>query len=346
MLKIGIVGFPNVGKSTLFKALTRQKVDISNYPFCTIDPNIGIVKVPDERLDKLAAAFPKPKIIPAAVEFVDIAGLVKGASQGEGLGNKFLAHIREVDAILEVVRFFEKEEVVHISNRIDPQEDIEIIKTELILADLETVNNRLEKLNKDAKSQDKAVLREITVVKKAKETLEQGKFANEGDFDQHQQAIVKTLFLLTYKPILYLYNYSAVAPKLSPDLEQKEHLFLDIKMEEELSEMEEGDIKEMGMDARIGQLIEKSFQMLGLIVFFTMNENEIRAWEVKKAVVAPQAGGVIHSDFEEKFIKAEAIQWDKLIEAGSWHKAREHGFLKTAGKDYVVKDGDVIYFLI
>jgi len=346
MLKIGIIGFPNVGKSTLFKALTRQKVDISNYPFCTIDPNIGVVKVPDKRLRALAKAFPRPKIIPAVVEFVDIAGLVKGASRGEGLGNKFLAHIREVDAILEVVRFFEKQDVAHIANKIVPRDDIETINTELILADLQTIDSRLEKLEKQIRSQDKVAQKELEVVKKLKQFLEEGKLAKDCPLEQSEKEIVRSLFLLTFKPIFYLYNYSGSQPELTPELAENDHILLDIKIEEELSEMADEEIKEMGIESQIGRLIEKSYHLLNLITFFTMNEKEVRAWEVRQGVLAPQAGGVIHSDFEEKFIKAEVISWDKLIEAGSWHKAKESGIMQTAGKDYLVRDGDVIYFLI
>lgn len=337
MLKIGIIGFPNVGKSTLFKALTKQSVNISNYPFCTIEPNIGIVKVPDSRLEALAEAFPRPEIIPAAIEFVDIAGLVKGASRGQGLGNKFLSHIREVDAILEVVRFFEKQDVAHIADKIIPQDDIETINTELILADLQTIEGYLEKLEKQAKIQDKNTLKELVRVNKIKKDLENGKFAGPN---------AKDLFLLTAKPILYLYNYSGKQPELTEALKQNKHIFLDIKIEEELSEMEEKEAGELGIESKIGEMIRNCYQLLDLVTFFTMNEKEIRAWEIKSGTPVPQAGAKIHTDFEEKFIKAEVIASDKLIKAGSWPKAREQGILQTVGKDYLVKDGDVIYFLI
>lgn len=340
MLKVGIVGFPNVGKSTLFKALTEKSVDISNYPFCTIEPNVGVVKVADERLNALSDKFPRDKVIPAAIEFVDIAGLVKGASRGEGLGNKFLAHIREVDVILEVVRFFGNKEIAHVENRIDPKTDIETINTELVLADLETVENRLKKLEKEAKSQDKALLKELESVKSAKECLEQGKFVKDCS------ANLENLFLLTAKPVLYLYNYSGEKPDLTEDLAKKEHLFLDVKIEEELSDLSKEEAKEMGLESQLNNLIKKCFDFLNLITFFTMNEKEIRAWEIEKDTKVPQAGGKIHSDFEEKFIRAEVIKWDKLIELGSWHQARDKGILKTVGKDYLVEDGDVIYFLI
>lgn len=346
MLKIGIVGLPNVGKSTLFKALTRQKVDISNYPFCTIDPNVGIVKVPDKRLEKLAQTFPRPKIIPAIVEFVDIAGLVKGASHGEGLGNKFLSHIREVDAILEVVRVFEKEDITHVNQSIDPERDIEILETELILADLETVNKRLEKLEKQLKMQDKKIKKEYELVKKIKDFLEEGKKVIDIDLTNEEKEMIRDLFLLTAKPILYLYNYRDNPPELSEQLKKKNHILLDVKMEEEMSEMKEGEIQEMGLQPKIYDLIKASYNLLDLVTFFTMNDKEIRAWEIKRGTKAPQAGGKIHSDFEEKFIRAEVIPWDKLIEAGSWQKAKEAGVMKIVGKDYIVNDGDVIYFVI
>ncbi len=337
MLKIGIVGFPNVGKSTLFKALTRQKVDISNYPFCTIDPNIGIVKVPDKRLKILAKVFSCPDIISAAVEFVDIAGLVKGASRGEGLGNKFLAQIREMDAILEVVRFFKKQDVAHITNKIDPVDDIGIINTELILADLQIVNDYLLKLEKRARTQEKTVQKELVLVKETKKKLEKGNFS-----EDHLQ----DLSLLTSKPIIYLYNFSGKEPILPLELAKNQHIFLDVKMEEELSEMGEGELKDLGIEPQISKLIEKSYQLLNLITFFTINEKEIRAWEIKQGTKVPEAGRVIHSDFEEKFIRAEVIQWDKLIKANSWSKAKDLGIIQTVGKDYLVQDGDVIYFLI
>jgi len=346
MLKIGIVGLPNVGKSTLFKALTKQKVDISNYPFCTIDPNVGIVKVPDQRLEKLFQAFPRPKIIQAIVEFVDIAGLVKGASQGEGLGNKFLAHIREVDAILEVVRVFEKQDVIHINETIDPERDIQILETVLILADLETVNKRLEKLEKQLKAHDKKIEEEYQLVQKIKTGLEEGKKIIDLELTEKEKENLYDLFLLTAKPILYLYNYRNTPSALSENLKKRNHLFLDIKMEEELSEMNKEEIQDLGVKPKIYDLVKKSYQLLNLVTFFTINEKEIRAWEIKRGTKIPQAGGKIHSDFEEKFIRAEVISWNKLIESGSWQKAKDRGLIKTVGKDYEVNDGDVIYFVI
>jgi len=346
MLKIGIVGLPNVGKSTLFKALTKKKVDISNYPFCTIDPNIGVVEVPDERLNALAKAFPRPKVIPPVIEFVDIAGLVKDAHKGQGLGNQFLAHIREVDAILEVVRFFEKEDVAHVEQDINPQRDIEILERELIAKDLETIEKRLNKLSKQIKSQDKEVEKEYQLLLRLKELLGEGKKMIDLKLEEKEKAIIKDLFLLTAKPILYVYNVKGGNFTIPKELADKNHVVLDVKLEEELGEMPKAEIQELGLKSKISQVIKKAYQLLDLIIFFTMNENEIRAWEIKKGTKAPQAGGKIHSDFEEKFIRCEVIQWDKLIEAGSWQKAKEKGLINIAGKDYVVQDGDVIYFII
>ena len=346
MLKIGIIGLPNIGKSTLFKALTRQKVDISNYPFCTIHPNIGVIKVPNKRLKALSKAFPRPNIIPAAIEFVDIAGLVKGASLGQGLGNKFLAQIREVDVILQVVRMFENQEIAHSMNEINPVNDIKAINTELILADQETISNQIQKLEKQKQAPKKETLEMLSAVKKVEKTLEQKKFAKDSPLSKNEQKIIKRLFLLTSKPIFYLYNYSGALPSLPLELEKKEHLFLDVKLEEELRAMERKERKELGIKTQINKLIKKSFQLLNLITFFTINEKEIRAWETKQGTKAPQAGGKIHSDFEEKFIKIEVMQSEELIQIGSWSKAKEHGAVRNEGKNYLVQDGDVIYFLI
>lgn len=346
MLKIGIVGLPNVGKSTLFKALTKQSVDISNYPFCTINPNIGIVKVPDQRLEKIAEKFPRPNIIPAAIEFIDIAGLVKGASQGHGLGNKFLSHIREVDAIVEIVRVFENENISHINERVDPVRDIEILETELMLSDLETVNYRIEKSEKRVKSGSEDSIREYEVLKKLKNGFLIGKKASDLNLEEEEIELVKDLFLLTLKPIIYLYNYSDKIPELVDELKNKKYILLDAKIELELSEMDKNEIQDLEMEPKIFDLIKESYKALNLITFFTMNEREIRAWEIKKGTKAPQAGGKIHGDFEKKFIKAEAISWDKLINVGSWQKAREKGLLEIMGKESEIKDGSVVYFLI
>lgn len=348
-MKIGIVGLPNVGKSTLFKALTRNVVDINNYPFCTIEPNVGIVKVPDLRLEKLAGMSKSKKIIPAIVEFVDIAGLVKGASVGEGLGNKFLSHIREVDAIVQVVRVFENSNITHVYNRVDPAEDIEIISTELIIADLETVRKRIEKLEKEARGNNKESIAKLAVSEKIKKTLEEGKLANQTQLDlknEFVEAAVKELSLLTMKPFLFVYNMSDVDQKLSDGLEKRPHVKLDIKIEEELNEMSKEEIEEMGLKSNINELILESYKLLGFITFLTTGEDESRAWTIKNGSIAPEAGAAIHNDFKDRFIRADVIFWDKLLEAGSWGKAREMGWLRTEGKEYVVKDGDVIEFKI
>jgi len=346
MLRVGIIGLPNVGKSTLFKALTKKQVDISNYPFCTIEPNVGIVKVPDQRLYKLSEMSKSQKTIPAIVEFVDIAGLVKGASKGEGLGNKFLSHIREVDAIVEVVRVFENTKIQHVNNVIDPLRDIDIIHTELILADLETVEKALPKLEKESRGQDKEAIKKVSLLNKIKGILNQGKLVSQCELEEEEKRLIKDFHFLTAKKILYVYNYESNMPPLNRELEEKHHVCLDIKMEEELSTMTESDIKEIGIEPKINNLIKEAFRLLNLIVFFTTGPKETRAWEIKKGSTAPQAGRAIHSDFETKFIRAEVIQWDKLLEAGSWGKARELGLIRTEGKDYIVQDGDVMLFLI
>ncbi|MCX6767028.1 MAG: redox-regulated ATPase YchF [Candidatus Moranbacteria bacterium] len=346
-MKVGIVGLPNVGKSTLFKALTKNPVDIANYPFCTIEPNVGIVKVPDERLEKLAKMSQSAKIVPTVVEFVDIAGLVAGAAQGEGLGNKFLAHIREVDAIAQVVRVFENSDIAHVHNKIDPQNDIEVINTELILADLETVQKRISKLEKEARGQNKEAIRTLEIIKRIKEILDQGKLASELKFSDEDFELVRDLQLLTWKPMLFVLNTSEKETSDFASLREKyPTVAIDIKIEEELSQMSAEEASELGMKSNLDQLILKSYEILDLITFLTTGEDETRAWTIKKSSTAPLAGRAIHSDFEEKFIRADVINWQKLLEAGSWSKARELGTLRTEGKDYIVKDGDVIEFKI
>ncbi len=350
-LKVGIVGLPNVGKSTLFKALTKNPVDIANYPFCTIEPNVGIVKVPDERLDKLAKMSQSAKIVPTVIEFVDIAGLVKGAAEGEGLGNKFLSHIREVDAIAQVVRVFEDKNIIHVHEKIDPENDIEIINTELILADLETVGKRIAKLEKEARGQNKEAIKTLEIAKKIKEILDQGKLASDFEISAEDEKLVLDLQLLTSKPILYILNTNDFEKTRESDLVkniEKKYpvVLLDVKIEEELSQMSAEEARELEMKSNLDQLILKSYEILGLITFLTTGEDETRAWTIKKDSTAPEAGRAIHSDFEEKFIRADVINWQSLLEAGSWSKAREIGQLRTEGKEYVVQDGDVVEFKI
>ncbi|MEK7069522.1 MAG: redox-regulated ATPase YchF [Patescibacteria group bacterium] len=345
-LSIGIVGLPNVGKSTLFKVLTKKQVDIANYPFCTIDPSVGVVEVPDERVKKLAEFSKSKKVVPAVMEFVDIAGLVKGASEGEGLGNKFLANIREVDAIAEVVRVFDNDKIIHVHNKIDPSGDVGVVETELILADLETVSKRTGTLEKEAKFGDKEIIKKWETVKKVKTALEQGILAKDCLLEKGEMENLKDLHLLTLKPILYIYNISDKNLELPEELKKKNHVVLDIKTEEDLMEMSEADKKELGLQSNIDQLIVESYKLLGLMNYFTTGEDETRAWTIKQNSTAPEAGMAIHTDFKEKFIRADVINWQDLLTASSYAKAREKGLVRTEGKEYVVKDGDVIEFRI
>jgi len=356
VMKIGIVGLPNVGKSTLFKALTKKQVEISNYPFCTIEPNVGVVKVPDERLEKLAEMSASEKIVPAVIEFVDIAGLVAGASKGEGLGNKFLSNIREVDAILQVVRVFENPKITHVHNKIDPMGDMEVINTELILADLETVKKRSDALQREARGNNKEAIVKLAVTEKIKAVLEKGELANSAELnmeDENTKIAVRELSLLTMKPFLYAYNVSDIEKKLEDELENKLHVKLDIKIEEELDAMTKEEQQELELKSNMDELIIKSYELLGLITFLTTGEKESRAWTIKKGSTAPKAGAAIHGDFEQKFICAEVIFWQDLLSVASmsegrdsWSKAKELGKIKTVGKEYVVKDGDVMEFRI
>ncbi len=345
-LSIGIVGLPNVGKSTLFKVLTKKQVDIENYPFCTIDPNVGVVQVPDERLQKLTDFSHSKKTIPAAVEFVDIAGLVKGAAEGEGLGNKFLAHIREVDAIVEVVRVFKNDKIIHVHKEIDPENDVSVIETELILADLETVNKRITALGREMKGNEKETVKKMEIVKKLQECLQKGIFASKCGIEAEDYELIKDMGLLTFKPILYVYNISGEEGDIAEELKSKDHVVLDIKMEEEIAEITEEEKKELEVASIVDKLIIEAYKMLSLINFLTTGEDETRAWTIKKDSKAPEAGAAIHGDFKEKFIKADVINWQELLNAGSYAAARERGLVRTEGKEYVVKDGDVIEFKI
>jgi len=337
-LSIGIVGLPNVGKSTLFKTLTKKQVLIANYPFATIDPNVGVVLVPDERVDKLAELSKSKKKIYATVDFVDIAGLVKGAAQGEGLGNKFLSHIREVDAVLYVLRAFKKLDIINTQNEINPLKEKEILDVELILKDLETINKRLEK--KDAS-------KEIEVLKKAKEFLSQEKVLIDQEFSDDEKEILKSYQLLTFKPRLYLLNGSPEEAKSCIDVGfLSNSLILDVAQEYESAEFTAEERKGLGLPLESGLdiLIKKTYDLLGLITFLTTGEDETRAWTIKKGDTAPIAGAAIHTDFQNKFVKAEVVFWKDLLNAGGYAKAREQGKLRTEGKEYVVADGDVIEF--
>lgn len=347
-LSIGIVGLPNVGKSTLFNTLTKNKAEASNYPFCTIDPNVGVVKVPDERLEKLAKVAKSKKIIATVIEFVDIAGLVKGASAGEGLGNKFLANIRECDAICEVVRNFENDDIVHVHGKINPEDDRDVINMELIMADLQSVTKKLERATKDSKSGDKDIIKLRDLLIELKKHLDSGKPAREYDLIDDDKLIIKDLNLLTLKPIIYVIN-SDKKSEIGKDWDGQK-ITLNIKLEEEIIDLPEDEqkeyIKELGLnDSGLNKLIKASYSLLDLITYFTAGPEETRAWTVKKETKAPQAAGVIHTDFEKGFVRAEAILWDKYIEMGGEITAREKGLIRIEGKEYIVQDGDVLHFL-
>lgn len=359
-MKLGVVGLPNVGKSTLFNAITQAGAEIANYPFCTIEPNVGVVAVPDERLDKLAALYDSKKITPTYLRFVDIAGLVKGASRGEGLGNKFLSHIREVDAIVHVVRCFEDSNITHVSDKINPADDIDTINLELILADIETVNARLAKAINMQKTGDKKYKIEAELLQRILTQLESEKPVRTMQFDEEEQLAVDEMFLLTSKPVIYAANIAeSDLGKPNNDFveqviakanaENAETLVICAKVEEELSALAP-DEKEMflesyGIDeSGLNRLVKKCYKLLHLVSYLTAGEKETRAWTITEGTKAPQAAGKIHSDFEKGFIRAEIVPYETMLELGGYNQAKEHGKVRSEGKDYVIKDGDVVLF--
>lgn len=359
-MKLGVVGLPNVGKSTLFNAITQAGAEIANYPFCTIEPNVGVVAVPDERLDKLAALYDSKKITPTYLRFVDIAGLVKGASRGEGLGNKFLSHIREVDAIVHVVRCFVDSNITHVSDTIDPVSDMDTINLELILADMETVNGRLNKAITMQKTGDKKYKVEAELLQRILARLESEKPVRTMEFDEDEQKLVDDMFLLTAKPVIYAANIAETdLGKPENDLVKKveakaaeenaEVLVICAKVEEELSRLDPDEkamfLEDYGIaESGLNRLVKKCYKLLHLVSFLTAGEKETRAWTVTEGTKAPQAAGKIHTDFEKGFIRAEIVPYEVMLEMGGYNQSKEHGKVRSEGKDYVIKDGDVVLF--
>lgn len=347
-MKIGIVGLPNVGKSTLFKALTKKEVNISNYPFCTIDPNVGIVEVPDERLVKLAKLYNSKKVISAVIEFVDIAGLVKNASKGEGLGNQFLSHIREVDAIIHIVRNFEDSNIIHIGGKVDPVDDLKTVVTELAIADLSLLEKFLQKIAGKLKLKDKAAGVQKNIIENLISDLNKGIKSNISNFSNEDQKFIKNLHLLSLKPELFvenvaeekLQNFKSTIPNSIPICAKLEADLVEFSTEDTQKYLKEFDIDKSGLN----KIILASYKLLNLITFFTINSTEAHAWTIREGTRAPQAAGKVHTDFEKGFIRAETINWQKLLEIGSETKAKEKGIMRSEGKDYIVQDGDVILF--